>query len=174
MREVFPDGRPTGEAVPPIAVQDHCYMSYKVHEHDLGNQNKMSDNQCPMIERALYGSSKYWTSSCVNVISVPSAKKIEIGLNTQYIVVARTYKLFQVLEACRTDHRCSDTRQRPRQGDLRHAYSALLGDRFHPIGALIRPESYSFTGKNGPADNLRGTRSLKVRSGVQVTTNRVR
>ena len=127
-----------------------------------------------MTERALYGSSKDWTSSCVNVISVPSAKKIWIGLNTQYIVVARTYKLFQVLEACRTDHRCSDTRQRPRQGDLRHAYPALLRDRFDPIGALIRPESYSFTRKNGPVDNLLGTRSLKVFCGIPVAIYRVR
>ena len=97
---------------------------------------------------------------------------MKIGLNTGD-VVARTYKLFDVLHARRADNRRGDTRQRPRQGDLGHTYPAPFGDLFDPSGALMRPRSCHFVGRNGPIDNLLGARSLKILSTVSVITNRV-
>ena len=105
------------------------------------------------------------------MISVPSAKKQDVGPISQYVAVALTYKVFKVLDARRADNGCSDTRQRPRQGDLGHAYAALFGDLFNPIGVLMRPESFSFAGKNGPVDNLLGTCSLKILGSVAVRTS---
>ena len=54
------------------------------------------------------------------------------------VVVARTYKIFEVPYARRANHRRSDVRQRPCQGHLSHAYPALLGDLFNPIRVLVR------------------------------------
>ena len=82
-----------------------------------------------------------------------------------------TYKVFKVLDARRADNGCSHTRQRPRQGDLGHAYAALFGNLIDPIKALVRPESFSLVRKNGPVDNLLGTRSLKILGSVAVTTS---
>jgi hypothetical protein len=95
-----------------------------------------------------------------------------IGLNTECVAVARTYKISEVLDARRADNRRSDTRQRPRQGDLRHANPALFGDLFDPVEALMRRKSCRFAGKNGPIDNLLRARSFKILSSVTAITNR--
>ena len=101
------------------------------------------------------------------MISVPSANKV-INVIFKHEVVTRTYELFEVLNARRAENGCSDTRQRPRQGDLGHAYAALFGDLFDPIGVLMRPESYGIAGKSEPVDNLLGTCSFKIPSLVAV------
>ena len=103
--------------------------------------------------------------------SVPSAKKQDIGPISPYVAVALTYNVFKVLDARRADNRRSDTRQRPSQGDLGHAHAALFGYLFNSIEALMRPKSFSFVGKNGPVDNLLGTRSLKILNNVAVSTS---
>ena len=102
------------------------------------------------------------------MISVPSANKLGISVILKHEVVVRTYKLFEVLDARRAKNGCSDTRQRPRQRDLGHAYAALFGDLFDPMVALMRPESYGIAGKSEPVDNLLGTCSLKIPSLVAV------
>ena len=105
------------------------------------------------------------------MILVPSEKKQGIGLNTEDLdaVVARTHKLFEVPYAHRAYHGRSDVRQRPCQRDLGYAYPTLLGDLFNPIGALMRPKTCHFVGKNGPIDNLPGARFFRILGSVSVT-----
>ena len=55
-----------------------------------------------------------------------------------------------------------------------HAYPTLLGDLFNPIGALVRPKTCHFVGKNGPIDNLSGARFFKILGSVSVSPNRMR
>ena len=52
--------------------------------------------------------------------------------------MSRTYQIFEFLDTRTTnDWRC-DSRQGPRQRDLRHAYSELLGYFFDPIRILMK------------------------------------
>ena len=48
----------------------------------------------------------------------------------------------------------------------------LLGDLFNPIGALVRPKTCHFVGKNGPIDNLLGARFFRILGSVSVTPGR--
>lgn len=57
--------------------------------------------------------------------------------------MSRTYQILEFLDTrTANDWRC-DPRQGPRQGDLRHAYSELLGYFFDPIRILMKRYSQS-------------------------------
>ena len=55
--------------------------------------------------------------------------------------MSRTDQILEFLDTRTANDWCRDPRQRPRQGDLCHAYAALLGYFFNPTRTLMRRRS---------------------------------